>query len=179
MHRNPIDIEPAIDLAAYPWSSHAAYLGWAPTPKWLSTGAVLRHFGDDRAELQEFVETRRPSDTVGLMRPSIRPKDTYTGPARSISKIAPADVQRAVADTAGIDVRLVQQPLDRRQKRARAAALLLCVDEFFLAPKTLTDTFGFATPGALRTALSRARKDSVSDIDLSELLSQSRRLLGG
>ena len=177
IHRNPLDLDPENDLAAYQWSSHAAFLGWAQTPNWLFPADVLDQFGPNTAKFQHFVEASLPSDGVQNVSASIRPPNLYSDPGRVISTSTPADVQRAVARAAHIDVRLVQQPLDRKQKQARAAALLLCVDELLLAPKTLTDTFGFSTPGALRTTLCRARQQFEPNGAIATLMTQARTYL--
>ena len=44
VHRNPLDIRPAVDLADYRWSSHRTYLGLRPAPAWLSLTPVLDWF---------------------------------------------------------------------------------------------------------------------------------------
>lgn len=93
VHRNPLELNANVDLAAYPWSSYAAYLGWTRTPKWLSTHTVLRQFGNDVGALQDFVEAPQPADVIEVAHRSVRPDRPHAGPGRSISAITPADVQ--------------------------------------------------------------------------------------
>ena len=175
LHRNPLDLDPNADLASYPWSSHAAYLGWRKAPAWLSTAAVREQFGSP-ARYQEFVETALPSDEVqniGLSRPtpmgSPEPEPGHGS--------APADVQRATAAAADVDVRSIQKPVGRCAKEARLAALVLCADGLSMTPKALFDIFGFRSEGAVKTALTRARRRLKADGEFASLVSQAEAAL--
>ena len=56
---NPVEAGLCDEAADWPWSSYRAWMGIAPTPRFLSVGWVLAHFGMDveraRARLREFV----------------------------------------------------------------------------------------------------------------------------
>src|SRR5215207_10757382 len=49
IHRNPVEAGLVADCAAYPWSSHASYLGRA-YPIWLTTAPTLAMFGGSNIE---------------------------------------------------------------------------------------------------------------------------------
>lgn len=175
VHRNPLDLDPATDLARYLWSSHAAYLGWKRTPPWLSTGPVLAQFAGTR-RYQEFVEKALPTDDVQNTALS-RPHSSGSPELQSGRLSAPADIQRAAATAAGIDVRSLQRPVGRPAKRARLVALVLCVEICNLSPKSLVDIFGFPSEGAVSTALSRARRRIETDYEFASLATQARTAL--
>jgi REP-associated tyrosine transposase len=62
IHRNPLDLGPAVDLAAYRWSSHGVYLGRRPCPEWLRTGTVLSMFAGGVPAYRDVVESDRADD---------------------------------------------------------------------------------------------------------------------
>ncbi len=53
--RNPLGIDPGIDLSRYRWSTHRHYLGMAPEPDWLNTRIGLAVFGGSRKDYASFV----------------------------------------------------------------------------------------------------------------------------
>lgn len=175
IHRNPLDLNPDADLASYHWSSHAAYLGWRPPPSWLSTAVVRSQFGN-LDKYQEFVETALPSDQVQNSRLSRRTAIDSTE-VRTDTLSSPADVQRAAAAAAGTDVRSIQQPIGHQAKRARLAAVVVCVDNCNMSPKSLVDTFGFPSEGALSMALTRARRRLGADGEFISLVAQVQAAL--
>lgn len=54
IHRNPLAIDPLMDLARYEWSSYGTYLG-VDRSRWLSTSEGLKLF-DCRNSFRDFVE---------------------------------------------------------------------------------------------------------------------------
>ncbi len=142
VHRNPEAIDPQMALSAYPWSSHAAYLGRRSVP-WLETARALELFGGSRQTYREFVE--RESDQ----------------PTRS-------DVLLSVANAAGVSV---DQVLTRKAGSANtpATASLLLLSEFLGESNAqLADLLGIA-PGAVRTCLCRARAKLSEGGELAKL----------
>lgn len=170
IHRNPLDLDRKSDLANYPWSSHAAYLGWRITPSWLSTDLVLGQFRGP-SEFQHFVETALPTDEIQNTGLSCRTE--MTSFELQLPKFSsPADVQRATAKAAGTDVRSIQRPVGHLAKRARLAAVIVCVDSYHMSPKSLVDIFGFPSEGALSMALTRARRRLKADGEFESLVAQ-------
>lgn len=55
IHRNPLAIDPLMDLARYEWSSYAAYLGRRHI-HWLPTAPGLDLFDGSRGRFRDFVE---------------------------------------------------------------------------------------------------------------------------
>jgi REP element-mobilizing transposase RayT len=49
IHRNPLEARLIADAAAWPWSSHGAYVGRRRTPDWLTTHDVLARLAPDPA----------------------------------------------------------------------------------------------------------------------------------
>ncbi|MDJ0769316.1 MAG: transposase [Ilumatobacter sp.] len=64
VHRNPLDLGPSCDLAAYRWSSHRTYLGLRRAPDWLSVSPVLEWF-DGPSAFDTFVRAAPPATVVG------------------------------------------------------------------------------------------------------------------
>ena len=175
VHRNPLELDPAMDLAGYRWSSHAAFLRWAPAPPWLAHELATRQFLT-REQFQDFVETSLPSDAVQSNRRSVAPSQLYE-PQFGHQSCSLADVQRAVAHAAGVDVRVLASPTGRDAKRARQVALVLCADELSIESNQLADAMGFASAGAAATALSRARKLLSTSSEFESLVRRSRQHL--
>ncbi len=173
VHRNPLDLDPETDLASYPWSSHAAYLGWRTTPAWLSTSVVRAQFGS-LEQYQDFVETALPTDEIQNVGTSRPPTKTSSAPPDMCP--SPADVQRAVADAAEIDLRALSKPSGYDAKRARLAALVICVDMFAIAPTSLINIFGFSSSAALSSALTRARRRLEADGEFTRLVTGVYRI---
>lgn len=177
VHRNPFDLDPQCDLARYRWSSHGAYLGWRRPPHWLTRTTVLQQFATS-SRYQEFVETSLPSDDVQTTTRSQAPDQPEPGYLQNHKTASLADVQRAVARAFGVQVRNVTSPTGPIAKQARQAALILCADELLIQQAQIVDALGFSSPGALRTALSRARKLRRTDVEFATLLQRSSHQLG-
>lgn len=54
IHRNPLDVRPAVPLPDYPWSSLRYFVGREPSPPWLRTDVLLGSF-TSRQTYGEFV----------------------------------------------------------------------------------------------------------------------------
>ncbi len=178
VHRNPLDLDSRADLANYPWSSHGAYLGWARPPEWLKKEVVLDQFPNS-CHFQDFVETSLPHDAVQTTTRSRKPLALAPTNASFVDSevMSIADVQRAVARVAEVEVRHTNSPVGAAARRARRVALLLCADELLLQPRQLADALGFPSPGATSTALSRARRLIATDGEFADLVQRSRQQL--
>lgn len=56
IHRNPIDVQPAVALDRYRWSSYGVYVGVRTGPTWLRTGSLWELHGGSTPSFREHVE---------------------------------------------------------------------------------------------------------------------------
>ncbi len=76
IHLNPVAAKITQNPSRYPWSSYPAYLGVAPTPRWLSLQPTLGLFGERaaRKRYQAFVEAGvDPEIAAFYSKPSLAP----------------------------------------------------------------------------------------------------------
>jgi putative transposase len=138
IHRNPLDIVPAVQLDRYRWSSHRVYLGRRRQPSWMRTDAVLSEF-NDAMSFDRFVNEV--------------PHRTFD----RINRDQLASIIELVADEHDIDGSGIQRAA------ARTVSVLL-LDRLEGAERVeVAAQIGIATPGAQRTALSRARRRAAND----------------
>jgi REP element-mobilizing transposase RayT len=119
IHLNPVRAAMVADPCDYRWSSHAAYLGVQPPPRWLAIEPLLAHFGapDDtarRAYLQ-FMAGTPGEDEFEQLRVRASPGRPKAGtresqpplPARAAAVLSPPTLEAiaaAVANQHGIRV---------------------------------------------------------------------------
>lgn len=60
IHRNPLDVRPAVPLDEYPWSSYRYFVSPVPGPWWLTTAELLEGFATE-ARYRAFVEEDDPA----------------------------------------------------------------------------------------------------------------------
>ena len=153
IHRNALDVKGVDRVRNYRWSSHRAYLGLRTPPPWLVTDHVFR--GWSSPEIDQFIE--RPLDASPLA----------TG----------CDVETLITT---IGLVLSERGLGSGRRLgavARQLALAWLVDEMGLPDSALMDAFGIDRPGALRTAISRARALLHSEPALIDVQSRAISLL--
>jgi REP element-mobilizing transposase RayT len=66
IHRNPLDVRPAVSLDTYRWSSYGAYVGMAVRPVWLTTDVLWQVHGSSVAAFREHVDGP-PLDVPGAV----------------------------------------------------------------------------------------------------------------
>jgi REP-associated tyrosine transposase len=171
IHMNPVKARMATDPAAYPWSSHCAYLGLQSIP-WLTTQfglsmlssnllharAVYRRFMlAPAADAEDLDDESHPEDPriLGTDRfiSSIRPI-----PYRSRSSATLEQFANALCRQHGITVQYLQSPSRSRKLTPVRVALATQAVERRLA--TLSDIARFLhrDPSALTRLLARAAK---------------------
>lgn len=155
IHLNPLDIAGVDAPQSYRWSSHRTYLGLRPCPAWLRIDAALSWF-------------QNPA-----------------GYAAFIDATSFAANQRISTDDPGALIDTVDMLLAERSGAAyrhlpaqrRAATLTLAEELDGPAHDRLLECLGLANSGAIRTAKSRARKTCDADVEISEIVALSHRLL--
>ena len=160
VHRNPLELAPAGGLADYQWSSHAAYLGRARCPRWLTCSTVIELTGGTGESFRSYVETERASETGN---------DGWAEP-NHLDLLA---IDRAVSD--------VLMEAGRRQLSERVAtrlardfALVLALDDRRASASELAAYHGLASRSSVWSAVGRARKRAESDAAIRHLLERCR-----
>lgn len=72
IHRNPLDIQPDVQVDRYRWSSHRIYLARRAAPTWFRGDTILGLFGDDRELFDRFVRCELASEGSRHRRPALR-----------------------------------------------------------------------------------------------------------
>ena len=155
IHRNALDL-PGVERARdYRWSSHRTYLGLRRRPEWLRTSLAL-----DAGDVDAF--DRFVDGPLGG-----RPTPTDVDIGRLIETIELVLAERGLS-------------ADRRVGAvARQIALAYVVDELAPPEDTVMAAFGLERRGALRTAVSRARKLARSEPAFIEVQMRAVDLLVG
>jgi REP element-mobilizing transposase RayT len=158
IHRNPLDIDPALSLNRYRWSSHRVYVGNRVAPFWMRTDEILESFGGDRDAFDRFV--------TGHDR-STAPYDAQSPPF--------ADNLKAVVDLVVDEFNDPQGVV--RQGLNRTVSLLLLGEAHDLDDPRLAAEFGFGSVRALKEAVWRARRRASAQPAASELAVRAARLV--
>lgn len=158
VHRNPLDLDPAADPAAYPWSSYAAYVGHRRPPTWLRCSMVLGVVGGDAASYRSYVETEGPS-LAGAPHP----------PDPGLIVAIEAAVKTAARSWTG-------PPVEGRGSRTivRNVALLFAIEEHRFAADTLARHYGFAGAASVWSAVRRTRVRAQDEVALAAFLHACR-----
>ncbi len=180
IHRNPVRAGLATRPEAYRWSSHRAYLGLAELP-WLSTGPVLRCFGDRLGESQRrfkaFVDRGMPEGgggpddgeaAAGDLLPVAGGAPPFEPGVGARAGLHPTthDVCRLVCHEMGVDpAGLSGASRERRQARARHLIAFLTLKEGCGTLTELSRRFG-RDPAALHRGVERLRGEIESDAEL-------------
>jgi REP element-mobilizing transposase RayT len=146
IHRNPLDLPAVGNVLDYRWSSHRTYLGLRRCPPWLDTGFVLDLFGGGTTAFARFVDepptpdpiALTPRVDIGTLREAVR---LMLMEVTSLADNELAGAERAVT-------LLAAERLGWIDQQATAAAL------------------GIPSPGAYRTARSRARTAAARSEEL-------------
>ena len=160
VHRNPLELAPADGLAEYRWSSHAAYLGLAPRPRWLTCSTVVELTGGTPQAFRAYVETERPAEAKS---------DGWRVPnhldLRAIDRVISEVLTHAGA---------TQVPGNGRARLARDLALVLAIEGRRAGPAELAVHHGFASRSSVWSAVGRTRKRTESDAVVQRLLERCR-----
>jgi REP element-mobilizing transposase RayT len=143
IHRNALDVAGVGSVESYRWSSHRAYLGMRRPAEWLRTDFVLSHFGGDRRAFERFIG-------AGFERP-----DDH--------ELSESDVV-AILEAANLVVlELGIADHGHGSVVARSVALAWADSTGAFDHETLMSALEVPSPGALRTAFSRARRRLAED----------------
>ncbi|HWL41993.1 MAG TPA: transposase [Ilumatobacter sp.] len=150
IHRNPLDVRPAVPLDRYRWSSFGAYVGAASSPEWLRTD-VLEAMHADRYAMRTFVEGNlAPMRVTAAMPWAI--------------KLAVSELDHealGIANSAQVE---------------RTVALALLDGSSVEVQQSVSALLGELTDGARRTALSRARRRVADQPWMADILGRVRHL---
>ena len=160
VHRNPLELGPAGGLAGYPWSSHAAYLGRASRPRWLTCSMVTALTGGTPQRFRAFVETERPREA---------PSDGWRAPHHPDLVAIDRVVADAIAPAGG-----VLRSATVRSRLARDLALVVAVDGHAAGPAELAAHHGLASKSSVWSAVHRTRARARKDDVVGSLLERSR-----
>ncbi len=150
IHRNPLAIRPAVDLATYRWSSHGVYVGQRPRPAWLRTDEVLQMFSGGVASYRECVEAEH---------------DTGRLPA-------PPELLLEFLDLVAAELSVGE---NRSPRLSRTIALALLERSPAPMRTALEASLGYADPSDRAEAARRARKRVDSSAELGNLIEQISR----
>ena len=157
IHRNPLDIDGVNDLAAYRWSSHRTYLGLRRQPTWLTTSVILDKFDHDRSGFDRFVQGADHRVTSQRTNESIM----------------------ALRDAARLVLLEVTAASDAEFSSAVRLTTLAVVDRLGgFDPLEVAEALEIPTPGAYRTALSRAKAASSTRNEISKAIEVTLSLAG-
>jgi len=153
IHQNPKDIVDVADIGDYRWSSHRTYLGYRRCPEWLHIETVLGWFESPEA-FDRFARstTSQPGSLDVVAAPDL---------------VAAADLLLAERSDAS-----------SRHVPAQRRATLLALSAH-MSPELrsrVIDELGISTGGALRTALSRARKLRQAEATIDDTASRLQQL---
>jgi len=148
IHRNPLDIVPSSALAAYRWSSLAAYTGHRDAPDWLCTGELKSLFSDSEAYLG-FVTNRHDTDK----------QSERDGHAASVGRLI--DLDRAVAALCRVPLDAIYRPHNRNT--ARLLAITLAVELRLTGSENLVEHYGLGSAGSVRATARRGRVRLIDD----------------
>jgi len=166
IHRNPLDIDPTIDLVTYPWSSHAAYLEPSLAPSWLTTRLGLEL---TQPNYQSFVESPQPFDKI--QNPTlVTVPGTVTKPPRSDWTIA--EVIVAVAHAAHVS--LVAVAPGARNGLIEVASLI-ALDYIGMNSEDVAEPLGYTSGSGVRMAAKRCRQGD--DAHVASIINRSLKTL--
>lgn len=175
IHRNPLALSSRLDLAAYDWSSHGAYVGTRETPKWLETNVPLAFFNGDRDRFGDSVETALAFDAVNNRRARLSAaKRRESKAARLPSR---TEIERAVAASAAVSVTEVRRRRTGVPNDLNDCVLLLWMDVHGATAEDIAAAYGFASSPSANRAVGRARARSATDPTLGRLLERARSRL--
>ncbi len=168
VHRNALDLDPAISLAEYQWSSHGIYLGLRAAPAWFQPRIAQEMFG---ASYQQAVEAPRAHDKV-----QNRPGRIVQAPGAWTIQSTPslAEIVVAVAHCASCSVDDVRP---RAHNGYVGIAALLAVELSSYTTAEIAEPLGFKTAGAVYKQLQRTRKRLPASASAAELYRQAGHLL--
>lgn len=155
IHRNPLAIDPAMDLARYEWSSYGEYLGLRHA-HWLPTDPGLELFDGSISRFQEFVEDDRNDISIPTL------ADLH-------------DVVAAVTHTAMNEV--VRR---KNSGQPNEALLLFCLLAYEVneASSKEIGTYVGIPPSTVRRMLINARQERDAKVRLQFLTEQAQQKLG-
>lgn len=146
IHRNPLDLRPAVDLHRYRWSSLRNYCADVASPAWLNLSLIEGH--DGPAGYLRFVEADLSGDHHGSMRWAI--------------------------DT--VIVECTAEHVSTRARIGRTVAVLMLDEAHGRARAELETILAFPTDAARRSARHRARKRLDEDRVLGDLVARAFQL---
>ncbi len=155
IHRNPIAIDPNMDLSFYEWSSYGTYLGLRPR-HWLPTGPGLELFDGSTERFRDFVEDAS--------------NDVWTPTLSDLHEIAAAICH------VSMDEVMVRQ----RRTQPDGALLLFCLlaAEFVQATSIEIGEYADIPSSTVRRLLARARQERSLAGSLGSRFEQAAEKLG-
>lgn len=172
IHRNPLALSSALDLTAYEWSSHGAYVGARDRPSWLETRVPLSFFDGDRTRFQDTVETALAFDEVA----NRRPKTQTAAPPVSRARKPPSRgaIERAVAAAAAASVSDVRRRRAGVPNHLNDCVILLWLESENVSADAVASAFDFASAASANRAIARARTRATADAAFRALIDRAR-----
>jgi REP element-mobilizing transposase RayT len=161
VHRNPLELSMAGGLAAYRWSSHAAYVGRAPRPRWLTCATLIELTGGDRPAFRAYVEGERASDARMVDRWGSQHLVDLVAIDQVVSQVLTQNEMVQVSDRV-------------RPRLGRDLALVLAIDHRRASPAELAAHHGLASRSSVWSAVGRTRRRAESDATVRRLLERCR-----
>jgi REP element-mobilizing transposase RayT len=158
IHRNALDVREIDSVEHYRWSSHRTYLGLRRRPDWLYTDTVLSSFGGDAGAFGEFV-------SAGL-EPSVPRRFDRS------DLVAVLDAANLVVIELGFGDR------GRATVVARSVALGWADAVGGCDQAEVMEILEIPSAGAMRTAVSRARRRRLEDPSFAAAVERSADLAG-
>jgi hypothetical protein len=158
IHRNALDVREVDSVEHYRWSSHRTYLGLRRRPDWLYTDTVLSSFGGDAGAFGEFV-------SAGL-EPSVPRRFDRS------DLVAFLDAANLVVIELGFGDR------GRATVVARSVALGWVDAVGGCDQAEVMEILEIPSAGAMRTAVSRARRRRLEDPSFAAAVERSADLAG-
>ena len=170
IHLNPTDIGMRYD--EYPWSSYRAYTKAIKRPPWLAQDRILELVGGSTA-YRDIVEAVRPHDSwVKAKGPDWTPVDLE----HVLNTVELGSLEQICSAAAGVcrtDPGCVRAGSRSDGRRSLMIALLLSTGLAEIDTARVAEHFGFATTGAYRSALSRARAAVEDQAELRRLCDEA------
>ena len=162
------------------WSSHRAYVGASPAPKWLMMNTILGYFGADPNRFAAFVEApdstraREVHEALEIGRPAIGPNrflDALPLPTADAETQASARLLRPVR----LDPLLSLAEVLVRDQRPGCEAIdlvLAAARRRGCSISRLRDAFGFGSASTVRSRVHRLERRAASDPPLERVISR-------
>lgn len=156
VNRNPVKHGFVTSLDAYPWSSHKAYEGKAPVPKWLNRQMILQMLASSNEDYQTYIN--EPCDDFGeeLEIDEESPQVSIEVIERAFFKPTQATGEASLAD----EIEL--------QKHERSFLFVLAKNEAGLTDEQIACRYNVASGNAVRVARHRMETRIQNDVKVRQ-----------